>query len=118
MDLQRAKELLTVLADGVNPLTGECLPENDSCNQVEIVRALYTVLNNVEHKEPAAANKKKFENSGKPWSREDEEILCRMYEEGISRREICGYFKRSEGSIAARLVKLGKIQDRDQFNIR
>ena len=44
MDIQRAKELLAVLSDGVNPLTGEVLPEDDSCNQVEIVRALNTVL--------------------------------------------------------------------------
>ena len=44
MDIQRAKELLAVLSGGVNPLTGEVLPEDDSCNQVEIVRALNTVL--------------------------------------------------------------------------
>ena len=29
MDIQRAKELLTLLADGVNPVTGEILPEDD-----------------------------------------------------------------------------------------
>ena len=28
MDIQRAKELLEVLADGVDPLTGEVLPDN------------------------------------------------------------------------------------------
>ena len=28
MDLQRAKELLSGLADGVDPLTGEVLPED------------------------------------------------------------------------------------------
>lgn len=28
MDVQRAKELLTVLADGVDPLTGEVLPDD------------------------------------------------------------------------------------------
>ena len=44
MDIERAKELLTVLSDGVNPLTGELLSEDDSCNQVEIIRALNTVL--------------------------------------------------------------------------
>ena len=44
MELERAKELLFTLADGVNPLTGEVLSEADSCNQAEIVRALYTVL--------------------------------------------------------------------------
>ena len=44
MDICHAKELLTVLADGINPLTGEVLPSSDSCNQVEVVRALHAVL--------------------------------------------------------------------------
>lgn len=33
MDVQRAKELLTVLADGVDPLTGEVLSEDHVCNK-------------------------------------------------------------------------------------
>ena len=36
MDILRAKELLAALADGVNPFTGEILPDDDSCNQAEI----------------------------------------------------------------------------------
>ena len=52
MDIQRAKELLAVLSDGVNPLTGEVLPEDDSCNQVEIVRALNTVLRYLDNQPP------------------------------------------------------------------
>lgn len=32
MDIERAKELLTALSAGVNPLTGEVLLEYDSCN--------------------------------------------------------------------------------------
>lgn len=113
MDLQRAKDLLSALADGVNPMTGERLPENDSCNQAEVVRALYAVLNYMEMKKPAATGK--LENAGKPWSRKDEEILCRMYDEGIGRKEICNHFERSETAIATRLVRLGKIQELGQF---
>ena len=44
MDIIRAKEILEILADGVNPMTGEVLPDGDSCNQVEVVRAIHTVL--------------------------------------------------------------------------
>ena len=43
MDIQRAKELLTVLADGIDPLTGEVLPDDHVCNKGEIVRALNCV---------------------------------------------------------------------------
>ena len=54
MDIERAKELLAVLADGVNPITGELLSDDDSCNQVEIVRALHTAVYTMEN----ALNKK------------------------------------------------------------
>ncbi|MCO7159848.1 hypothetical protein NIA10_04325 [Agathobaculum butyriciproducens] len=44
MDVHRAKELLTILADGVDPLTGEVLPEDHVCNKGEIVRALHCAV--------------------------------------------------------------------------
>ena len=53
MDLQRAKELLSGLADGVDPLTGEVLPEDHVCNKAEIIRAFHCVLKAL----PAAARK-------------------------------------------------------------
>lgn len=37
MDVQRAKELLTILADGTDPLTGEILPDDHVCNKGEII---------------------------------------------------------------------------------
>ena len=114
MDIERAKELLTLLSDGVNPMTGEVLPKDDSCNQVEIVRALNTVLRFLEG-QPKAAEKKSPENAGKPWTDEDEEVLGRMFDAGYTGKEICNHFKRSPGAIAARLVKLGKINERDKF---
>ena len=50
MEINRAKELLTILADGINPITGELLPDEDSCNQVEIVRALHSVIMELDNK--------------------------------------------------------------------
>lgn len=114
MDIERAKELLTVLSDGVNPITGEVLSEDDSYNQVEIVRALNTVLRFLEG-QPKIAVKESPENAGKPWTNEDEEVLGRMFDAGYTRKEIYNHFKRSPGAIAARLVKMGKINARDEF---
>lgn len=114
MDIERAKELLTMLSDGVNPITGGVLPKDDICNQVEIVRALNTVLRFLES-QPKIAVKKSPENAGKPWTNEDEEVLGRMFDAGYTRKEIYNHFKRSPGAIAARLVKMGKINARDEF---
>ena len=60
MDLQRAKELLSDLADGVDPLTGEVLPEDHVCNKAEIIRAFHCVLKSL----PGKASKPQPENAG------------------------------------------------------
>ena len=44
MEIQRAKELLEILADGIDPLTGEVLPDDHVCNKGEIVRALHCAV--------------------------------------------------------------------------
>lgn len=111
MDLRRAKELLATLADGVDPLTGQVLPEDDSCNQVEIVRAIYTVLRALNEM-LQGPEEGQTENAGKPWTQEDERLLCRMFDAGSGEEELCAQFKRTPGAIAARLVRLGKIQER------
>lgn len=111
MDLARAKELLSGLADGINPLTGELLPDDSVCNQAEIVRAFNTVLAAI----PASKAKSLPQNAGKPWTPDDDEKLSNMYDAGSSKKDICAYFKRTNGAIAARLVRIGKIHSRDEY---
>ena len=41
MDINRAKEIIHCLADGVDPLTGEVLSSNHVCNQPDVIRALH-----------------------------------------------------------------------------
>ena len=101
MDIKRAKELLSKLAEGIDPITGEVLPDDHICNNAEIIRALYTLLNATE------AVRNKPENAGKPWTAEDDKELERLYGEGVKISELKGRFKRSRTSIEARLDKLG-----------
>ena len=44
MDINIAKEIVAALAEGIDPTTGEVLPEDCVCNKGDVVRALYTVL--------------------------------------------------------------------------
>jgi len=111
MDILRAKELLATLADGVNPLTGEILAYNDSCNQGEIVRALNTAVNELD-KLLTKKSKPQPDNAGKPWTKEEEERLVDEYRSGITTNEIAKLHNRSRGAVTARLVRLGLITDR------
>ena len=115
MDIERAKELLSALADGVDPLTGEVLDRDNVCNRPEIIRALHMALYELDKREKKTVKKHLPDNAGKPWTEEGEDRLCEMFDSGASRRELCEYFKRTEGAIDARLVRLGKISERKGF---
>lgn len=41
MDALKAKELLSLLADGIDLFTGEILQEDHVCNEPDIIRALH-----------------------------------------------------------------------------
>ena len=115
MDIIKAKEILFALAEGIDPTTGEVLPDNSVCNKGEIVRAFYAVLNHLEEKK---LKKNLPANAGKPWTIEDEVLLVSLYRSGTPKREICKTMQRTESGIAARLVHLGIIESRDIFRDR
>lgn len=100
------------MAEGVAPTTGEVLPDNCVCNKGEVVRALYTVLSSLGEKKP---KKNMPQNAGKPWTKEDEDLLLDLYRSGTAKKAICKTLQRTETGVAARLVHLGIIENRDTF---
>ena len=115
MDITRAKEIISALAEGVDPTTGEVLPDNSVCNKGEIVRAFYAVLNHLDEKKP---KKSLPANAGMPWTKDDEDLLIGLYRSGTPKRDICKALQRTESGVAARLVHLGIIDNRDIFRDR
>ena len=112
MDIIRAKEIISALAEGVDPTTGEVLPYNSVCNKGEVVRAFYTVLASLDRPK---SKKTQPENAGNRWTDEDDKKLRELFDAGVSNKDICNTFKRTPTSIASRLVRLGKIEERDEF---
>ena len=94
MDIIRSKEIISALAEGVDPTTGEILPEDSVCNKGEIVRALYTVLNCLDEKK---SKKNLPANTGKPWTKEDEGLLVQLYQSGVAKKDICKTLQSSLG---------------------
>lgn len=106
MELERARALLAELADGVDPLTGECLPPDSVCNRPEIIRALHCVLQHTAggRKRPSPPN------AGKPWTEADDSALLQMYDAGSDVGELKTHFQRSRTAIIRRLEHLGRVQ--------
>jgi hypothetical protein len=111
MDIRRAKEIVSILAEGIDPTTGEVLPSDHVCNNADVVRAFYALLND----EKRSKTKKSYENAGKKWTEDEDMLLRELFQQGVKKSELQKQFMRTSGSINARLVKLGLIEERFSF---
>lgn len=59
----------------------------------------------------------KYPNAYKPWSKENDNRLNKMFLDGKSQSEIAKFFQRGPGSIKSRLKKLGLIEDDDESEL-
>lgn len=107
MDINKAKEIISVLAEGIDPTTGELLDADNVCNKGEVVRAFYTVINVLDSK----SKKSLPENAGNPWKKDEERRLEELYNSGLSKKEISKELGRTTGSISSRLKRLGLDND-------
>ena len=115
MDIVRAKEIISALAEGVDLGSSEILTDTSVCNKGEIVRALYTILNTLDISKP---KKELPAKTGKPWTKEDDQLLVNLYHSDTPKEDICNTLQRSPSGVAARLVRLGVISNRDTFRRR
>lgn len=115
MDKTRATEILTALAEGIDPFTGEVFPEDSPYNNIDTVRALYfavNALNNIKQKKQPIEG---MENKGKPWDEQEDEALKSAFLDGLDIESLAIEHKRTKGAIESRLKKHRFI---DQFGKR
>ena len=111
MEISEAMRIIKAAADGVNPFTGEMFPGDSVYQHPQMVRALYRALAALEARQRWEDKKRQLpENAGKPWTAEDDRRLISEFDSGIGIQELAGRFKRTYGSIEARLINMGKIQ--------
>lgn len=103
MDITRAKEIVRILADGINPETGELLPEDSVYNSPEVIRALFTILEAVR----SPSGKSSMQNAGNPWTDMEEDQLRNEFNSDMRISDIAKEHGRSRGAIESRLERLG-----------
>jgi hypothetical protein len=117
METAKTLAVLKALADGIDPATGEPFPAGSAYQHPDTVRALFSAIGMLDNAappaapKPATAGKAAPENSGRPWSEEEDARLGRTYDAGKSIEELAGMHKRSKWAIEARLARLGKIPE-------
>ncbi len=110
MEIQEALAVIRKLADGMHPETGAVLPTDCLYQHPQAVRAMHRAMSALEFQdERERARKFLPKNAGKAWSSQEDAQICDELRHGMSFERIAQMHNRTNGSIIARLVRLGKI---------
>jgi hypothetical protein len=110
MNEQRALAIVSALADGVNPITGEVFPADSPYQDVQIVRALVFLTRLFETKNRARPKSNMPANAGKPWNDGEDEQLLREFDRGQPLEKLAQMHGRTVAGIQARLERHGRIK--------
>jgi hypothetical protein len=111
MDVAETKQVLEAMANGVNPRTGEVFSEQSLFNHPQVIRALFCAVRALEKCEKRARPSHLPDNAGKPWSEEEDAKLLEAFDAGTPVKELTEQHARTKGSIEARLIRHGRLQD-------
>ncbi len=110
MKLEDARIIIEALAEGVDPFTGEELPEGSPYHRPEVIRALFAAAKQLRcpRPQPQAASDCPA-RIGSSWTKEEEQQLVREFETEMPLKVIATKHQRTRGAITSRLVRLGKL---------
>jgi hypothetical protein len=110
MEIREALTIVRKLADGIHPDSGDVLTADCLYNHPLAVRALHRAMGALEFQDERERSKKFLpSNAGKPWSNQEDTQICEELRRGMTFEQIAQIHNRTNGSIVARLVRLGKI---------
>jgi len=114
MDYVAARHILEALADGLDPTTGEALPPGSPIASPDVAPAFQAALEALDYRIKRQERETELpSNAGKSWSPDEDRALAAAFDSRLPISEIAKRFSRTEGSIASRLVRIGKVADRD-----
>ena len=112
MTFNEASQILEALAHGIDPETGELLPDNSILHNAHVVRALFIGAKALSQDLMPAQKRVEvevMEQAWKPWTKDEEVRLVAAFKKGKSVEELAAIHKRKVGGIRSRLVKLQLI---------
>ena len=115
MEPAKAIEILTALADGADPTTGEAFPPDSPYHTPEILRALFQGIKALERVRTRTERlASRGTKAGSPWSQQEQLTLLAEVAAGKTLAELASCHGRTTGAIIARLVRLGQFPSRDE----
>ena len=113
MDVGSAIKIVSALANGVDPHTGEVMQIEGPFQNPDTVRALFLAIKGLEFLESKEKRNNRLPSSaGKAWTTSEDEDLAKEFDTGRTIKELSEKHGRTQGAIQSRLSKLGKIESR------
>lgn len=113
MELAQAREVLSTVAKHVDSRVRLMLSEDSSMEAELFVRALNVAVGALSTQIRESSRVKMLPpNAGTPWSEAADRKLVEWFDAGHSVTQLADGFQRTTGSIASRLVRIGRVPDR------
>lgn len=113
MDDNKALSIVSALANGVNPQTGEMFEVDSPYQSVEVIRALYAAVRALEMSNRTRARGSRMRvpaNAGKPWAEQEDRELLDQFDSGLSLSQLAQVHDRTLAGIQARLERHGRLR--------
>lgn len=113
MDDNKALAIVSALANGLNPQTGEPFEVDTPYQALDVIRALYVAVNALELSSRSKARKNRARmpaNAGKSWSEQEDRELLEKFDAGQSVAQLAQAHERTLAGIQARLKRHGRVQ--------
>ena len=119
MERQQVITILESLANGVDPSTNAPIPY-EAFQTADAIRALFCASQMLKDtgssvRRGSVRKKTQLTSAGAPWAAGEDAKLCDEFDAGLTIAQIALQHGRTSGGIAARLVKLGKL---DASNVK
>lgn len=110
-----AKRIIEALANGIDPETGEILPDQNTLNNPHVIRALFVAAKSLEKTAKRTERDNALpSNAGHSWTESEDTELLANFDAENPIKVIAEKHQRPLGAIAARLVRLGRIKERNE----
>jgi hypothetical protein len=107
-----AKQVIEVLAGGIDPATGEVLAEDSPVNNPHVIRALHLAADALELlvKKQARSSLETPANVGNSWTEVEDQQLAAAFDAGDPVAKLARDHQRTPGAITSRLIRIGRLQ--------
>ncbi len=112
-------DVVSALASGVHPITGEVFAEDSPYNHPRVIRALFGSLDWLQkpgRRDPKKSQEEINREEGRPlrfnvrWSEQEDHELLQLIQQGTATAEIADRFERTRGAIHSRLQGKGLLE--------